>query len=46
MNEFIRVHAAVVEKDGKIEYVYEQGDINYYIEVLGWTLIGWEDIFV
>lgn len=37
--------AAVMTKDGKIEYVYESWDIQYYAEVLGWELVGWEDLY-
>ena len=44
--DFIRVRAAIVEKDGKIDYLYEQGDINYYVDVLGWRVIGWEDMYI
>lgn len=44
--DFIRVRAAIVEKDGKIDYLYEQGDITYYVEVLGWRVIGWEDMYI
>lgn len=44
--DLIRVRAAVVEKDGKIDYLYEQGDIDYYVEVLGWRIIDWEDMYI
>lgn len=46
MNEFTLVRAAVLVKDGKTEYCYEEADIRYYIDVLDYTLIGWEDIYV
>ena len=42
----VRVRAAVVEKDGKIDYLYEQGDIDYYVQVLGWRIIDWEDLYI
>ena len=40
------VRAAVIVKDGNIEYVYETADIRYYAEVLGYELIGWEDLYI
>ena len=46
MDEMIRVRAAVVCKDGKIDYVWEQADIEYYVEVMGYTFIGWEDMYI
>ena len=46
MNDFTLVRAAVVEKNGKIDYVYETADINYYIDVLGYTFLGWEDLYI
>lgn len=46
MSDCLKVRAAVVEKNGKIEYVWEQADINYYIDVLGYTFIGWEDLYI
>jgi hypothetical protein len=42
----VRVRAAIIEKDGKIDYVYEQGDIDYFVEVLGWRIIAWEDMYI
>ena len=44
--DLVRVRAAVVEKDGKIDYLYEQGDIDYYVQVLGWRIIDWEDLYI
>ena len=44
--DLVRVRAAIIEKDGEIDYVYEQGDITYYVEVLGWRVIGWEDMYI
>lgn len=46
MNDLILVRAAVLNKNGHIEYCYETADINYYIEVLGYTLIGYEDQYI
>ena len=40
------VRAAVMVKDGKMEYVYETADINYYAEVLGYELVGCEDLYI
>ena len=42
----MRVRAAMMVKDGKMEYVYETADIQYYSEVLGYTLVGWEDLYI
>lgn len=46
MSDFVRVRAAVLVKDGKIEYCYETADIAYYVDVLGYILIGWEDLYI
>lgn len=46
MADFCLVRAAVMVKDGKMEYVYETADIHYYQEVLGYELIGWEDLYI
>lgn len=46
MNDFVLVRAAVMAKDGHIEYVYETADIQYYAEVLGYELVGWEDQYI
>lgn len=46
MNDCVLVRAAMVVKDGKLEYVWEQADIEYYVEVLGYTFIGWEDMYI
>jgi hypothetical protein len=46
MNECVLVRAAMVVKDGKLEYVWESSDIEYYVEVLGYTFIGWEDMYI
>ncbi len=42
----VRVKAAVLVKDGKIEYCWESADIRYYVDVLGFTFIGWEDMYI
>ena len=44
--DLVRVRAAVIEKDGKIDYVWEQGEIAYYVDVLGWRVIGYEDMYI
>ena len=44
--DYVLVHAYVVMKDSKLEYLYETADLHYYVEVLGWTFIGYEDIYI
>ena len=46
MTDFVLVRAAVLCKDGKIEYVYETSDIEYYIDVLGYTFIEYTDLYI
>ena len=46
MSGCVLVRAAKVVKDGKLEYVWEQADIEYYVEVLGYTFIGWENMYI
>lgn len=45
MDEFVKVRVAVIEKDGKIDYVYEEGEIAYY-ESHGWRVIDHEDMYI
>ena len=44
--DLVRVRAAIIEKDGKIDYAYEEGDIAYHVNVLGWRVIGYEDLYI
>lgn len=47
MDNTVLVRAAVVFKEGKgIDYVWETADIEFYIDTLGYTLIGWEDMYI
>ena len=46
MSDFVLVRAAMLVKDGTLEYCYETADIEYYIDVLGYTFIGWEDLYI
>lgn len=45
-NEYTKVTAAVLVKDGKTEYCYTEEDAAYYVEYLGYTLIGWEELYI
>lgn len=37
-------HAAIVEKNDSRIYLWERADINYYTEVLGYEIVGYEDV--
>ena len=43
--DLVRVEATVIEKDGKIDYVYTEGEIAYYISQ-GWQVIGHEELYI
>lgn len=45
-DSYVVVWAAVMIKDGKIEYVWESADVQYYAEVLGYQIIEWREMYV